>query len=120
MGKILLIDDDNLVRSSVARILIKDGHEVASAEGPEQGMKMVQGSEFDLVISDIRMRGKNGVDLVNEIQSYLRDERKKEIPIIFITGYPGDRLQLRADFLGEVLLKPFDLNQLIFAVREYL
>lgn len=120
MARILLVDDDDLVRNSIARVLVKEGYELAIAQGAEEAAKIAKSDEFDLIISDIRMPGRNGVELIKDVQTYFRKERGKEIPIIFITGYPGESLNLGAEFLGEVVFKPFDLSRLLIAIREYL
>ena len=77
-------------------------------------------NSFDLVISDIRMPGKNGVEAIRAIRRQCDEKIKKDIPIIFITGYAEMGDQLKAEHLGEIILKPFDLNRLIMTIREYL
>lgn len=120
--KILLIDDDLLVRKSVEKLLKKEGYEVVSVESAYLAVEAIKTTAFDLIISDIRMPGKNGIDAVKEIRGILfRDLRDDlALPIIFITGYAELGQELRAEKLGEVILKPFDMNNLLVTIREYL
>ena len=83
-------------------------------------MKAIQAESFDLVLSDIRMPGKNGVDTAREIQQNLSDAGKKDLQIIFITGFAEFGDQLQANFLGEVLHKPVDNEKLLATIRDYL
>ena len=118
--KILVIDDDNLVLKTFESLLRRAGYEVISASCYDDALKAFGSSQFDLVLSDIRMPGKNGVEAVSEIQSTLIKSGKKDLPIIFITGYAKDSIQLNAEFIGEVLTKPVDSTHLLMTIREYL
>jgi CheY-like chemotaxis protein len=118
--KILLIDDDPLVLRSFKNLLSRAGYEVISALSYKEALKAFEEKEFDLVLSDIRMPGKNGVEVVSEIQSRLADVGKKNLPIIFVTGYADFSDQLNATFIGEVLTKPVDNDKLLMTIRDYL
>lgn len=119
-NRILLIDDDPLVLKSLTNLLTREGFEVISASSYETALQAFERKEFDLVLSDIRMPGKNGVETVTEIQSRLTETGKKDLPIIFITGYAEYGDQIKATFVGEVLTKPVDNTKLIMTIREYL
>ena len=118
--RILLIDDDPLVLRSFTKLLKSVGYDVMPSSSYDQAMTMIQEQQFDLVLSDIRMPGTNGVETVSEIQSRLVKAGKKDLPIIFITGYAEFGSKLHANFLGEVLHKPVDNNRLHTAIRDYL
>ena len=118
--KILLIDDDPLVLRSLEGILKKENYECAIASTPEKGICCVQNEDFNLIISDIRMPGKDGVETMKQVRKIFQQGSKKEIPIIFITGYADDAVMLNAEGLGEVVLKPFDLKSFMMTIREYL
>lgn len=120
MRKILVIDDDKLVRDSVDKVLKREGYATDFAQNAIEALNKVGEQEFDLIISDIRMPGKNGVEAVREIRRLLHEKAGRDIPIIFITGYAEMSDQLKAEHLGEVILKPFDLSHLIMTIREYL
>lgn len=118
--RILVIDDDDLVRKSVQSLLCKAGYNVTSASDAFKAIDEIKQQDFDLIVSDIRMPGKNGVECIREIRSIVKQHTQKDIPIIFITGYADASEELKADLLGEVILKPFDLDHLLITVREYL
>lgn len=118
--KILLIDDDELVLKSTRKLLERQGYEVFPASSAKEALQLIDNDSLDLVISDIRMPDKNGVEIVSEIQSCRARAGKKDLPIIFITGYAAFGQELHATFLGEILYKPFDSEKLLAAIRDYL
>jgi len=120
VGRILIIDDDPLVLKTFQKVLINEGYEVIPASSYESALESFSKKEFDLVLSDIRMPGKNGVETVAEIQSKLKEAGKADLPIIFITGYADYGQEINARFHGEILSKPVDVQRLISAVRDYL
>jgi CheY-like chemotaxis protein len=118
--KILVIDDDPLVLKSVGRVLQKANYDYVLADDGFKAEEELKKQHFDLVISDIRMPGRNGIETVKEIRNLVNQTTKKDLPIIFITGYATMGQELNAEELGEVILKPFDLDHLLNTIREYL
>ena len=118
--RILLIDDDPLVLRSFAKLLSAEGYEIIPAASYADALAAINEKDFDLIVSDIRMPGKNGVETVSDIQSRLIKAGKKDLPIIFITGYAEFGSELHANFLGEILHKPLDNERLLGAIRDYL
>ena len=119
-NRILLIDDDALVLRSLEKLLVLNGYGVDCASDYTGALLAIKKSNFNLIISDIRIPGKNGTEIVKEIQSALLACGKKEVPIIFITGYAGEDLRLNASFLGETMYKPIDVDKLLTIIRDYL
>lgn len=118
--RVLLIDDDLLVLRTLTRLLESEDYEVIAAASYDEALKAIREKAFGLVLSDIRMPGKNGVETVSEIQSSLIQAGKKDLPIVFITGYAEYGSELHANFLGEVLYKPLDNEKLLLTIRDYL
>lgn len=118
--KILVIDDDDLVRKSVQRVLVNAGYNVTCANGANQAIDEIKKQDFNLIVSDIRMPDKNGIETVREIRKIVSQHSPKDIPIIFITAYAEISDQLGAELLGEVIIKPFDLDHLLITITEYL
>ena len=118
--RILVLDDDPLVLRSLEKALTKNGYNVLPVDGYDAAMAAIRDKEFDMVLSDIRMPGKDGVATTKEIQETLIKSGKKDLPIIFITGYSGDEVKLQAPLVGETLYKPIDLDKLLITIREYL
>ena len=120
MNKVLVIDDDDLVLKSIAAILKRQGYEFRLAQNAQQAINHAAEIEFDIILSDIRMPVVNGVDAIKKIQEDRRNANKKDLPIIFITGFAEDSIHLKAGVLGEIIQKPFDLDHLMTTMREYL
>ena len=108
MARILVIDDEELVRFSLQVMLEEEGHEVVLAENGEDGIEEVERNGFDLIVTDIVMPKTEGVATISGIK---RDH--PSVPILAISG--GGRIG-KADFLDDaaaagadaVLKKPFN------------
>ena len=122
LRKILIVDDIVENIQTITRFL-EESHPVYrlyQATGGSAALNLTETISFDLIISDIRIPEKNGTEIVREIQSALAACGKKELPIIFITGYAGEDLRLNASFLGETIYKPIDIDKLLTIIRDYL
>lgn len=117
---ILIIDDDDLVLKTFNLLLKREGYATHTAASYEAAMEAISRVKMDLILSDIRMPGRNGVETVREILAKVKETGRQDLPIIFITGYAEMSVELQADFLGEVLYKPIDMNHLLVTIREYL
>ena len=119
---ILVIDDEEMVTLSLKKLLKKSGYEVDTANNGTDVMKKIKEANFDLIISDIRMPGEDGIEIVKKIRAYLQDNKKDKIPEILITGYASEdkyqsavELQVRA-----YINKPFDIKELLQTVKDIL
>ena len=121
MAKILIIDDDDKFRVMVKIMLENSGYEnIEEAENGYIGIKLIRKSHFDLVITDIIMPDKEGIETIMEI--------KKDYPAIKIIAMSGggkigadSYLQMAGHLgAGRTLEKPFHQSELIDAVRELL
>lgn len=115
--KILLIDDDRLVLNTLRKLFSKEGYGVATAPSGKEALEIIKKTDFDLVIADIKMAGIDGVETATAIKKYFNERNKPEIPIVFITGYADIADQKHAQNLGEVLIKPFDNEELLENVK---
>jgi PAS domain S-box-containing protein len=116
---VLLVEDDETVRAFVARVLREAGHPVLEATSPQDALRLARNpsTPFDLLISDVRMPGMSGPDLVREIRA-----ARPDAPVLYITGY-ADRLlggPGGPDGDADVLVKPFTPAALAAAVRRAL
>jgi DNA-binding NtrC family response regulator len=114
MSRILVIDDDAAVRDSTERILRTAGHTVRSAATGEEGLTLASGGAFDVVLSDMRMPGMSGIDVLRT----LRDRRVDSVFII-MTGFGTVDTAVEAMQLGAVdfVQKPFFRDELLMRVR---
>ncbi|MBI3317068.1 MAG: response regulator [Candidatus Omnitrophica bacterium] len=120
--KILLIDDDALVLKSTGNLLERQGYQVSRAKNCEDALEQIKSSHFDLIISDIRMPGKDGIETIKRIKDTLGQSQGNEIPFIFITGYASEDAPINAVKVGasDYVLKPFDNDQLMQSVEKAL
>jgi CheY-like chemotaxis protein len=120
MARILIVDDDAAVRALVAEILRSFGHVVIAAGDGEEGIRLFPEARPDLVITDIVMPEREGLEMMAELHRL-----QPGVKIIAISGGarsgPGDYLEL-ARYLGarKVLAKPFTQAALMAAVDELL
>jgi CheY-like chemotaxis protein len=117
---ILVIDDEELVAVSLKRLLKKEGYNVAVAGNGKEAIDEVKESDFDLIISDVRMPEMDGIEIIKQIRSCLEKSNKKPVPEILITGYAdSDKYE---EALGlkvtEYLYKPFDNAELLRVVKK--
>jgi DNA-binding NtrC family response regulator len=116
--KILLIDDEAEVRRTVAYLLDLNGFEVMQAENGQQGIDLAELNNPDLILSDIRMEGKNGFDVFDELQN---EAQTAKIPFLFMSGWADTRTwdQIKRRGLN-ILEKPFSCDVLIKAIMDNL
>ena len=82
--KILVVDDEENVCQSVKKILGRKGYEVSQALTVDDAVKLMNDMSFDLVITDLKMPGASGLDLVRHVKENLKDTE-----VMMITGYPS-------------------------------
>jgi DNA-binding NtrC family response regulator len=80
--KILIIDDEMIMRESLAGWLKRDGHEVAPAASGEDAMQILQNSRFDILLVDIKMEGMSGLDVLKQVK-----ESDPDVAVVMITAY---------------------------------
>lgn len=117
--RILVIDDEELITRSFSNLLEKQGYEVYTVRNGQDALVMIEEESFDLVISDIRMPGDDGVATIRKIRESLENSKKSKVPVIFITGYADEKLEKEARSLNPVayLLKPFDIKQILEQIK---
>jgi DNA-binding NtrC family response regulator len=111
---VLIVDDEAIVRESL-KDWLKDNYRVATAETGEEALELIEKQDFDILVVDVRLPGKSGIQVLKEVK-----EVKPYIESIVITGYPTVDLAVDAMKLGAVdyLVKPIapdDLERLIRA-----
>jgi two-component system response regulator HydG len=115
--KILVIDDELIVRESLLGWLRKSGHEVAGAEGGRKALEMMQEKEYDLVFLDIKMPEMSGIEVLEHIKA-----NYPHTMVVMITAYGSVETAVEAMKRGanDYLMKPFEPEQLALLVEKLL
>jgi nitrogen regulation protein NR(I) len=113
--KILLIEDDASIVGGLKKELQVEGYEVAVAERGDKGLAQAKEQPFDVVITDLKMPGLSGLELVEQLHA-----AKPKLPIILMTAFGTTETAIEATKLGahEYLLKPFDMAELLDLVAK--
>jgi len=111
--KVLIVEDEAVVRESVRDWLVEDGYDVEVAENGEEALKKIKKEEFGVIVMDLKLPGIDGLQVFEHAK-----ELKPETKGVIITAYPSKETQDKAKKLGlmDYLAKPFkveDLEKLI-------
>jgi len=93
--QVLVIDDDAVVGRSFDRVLSEKGYEVSTALSGEEALDSIENTEFDVVFTDIKMPGMDGLEVAERIKA-----RCPWTPVVVITGYGTEENEARASVLG--------------------
>lgn len=115
--KILVLEDDPSLRETLAKMLVKRGYRVDVAASGQEAVEAAVNSTYDLIVTDIRMEGMDGLDALEKVK-----ESQPDIASLVITGYSTEEDSIRAIRLGvgEYLKKPFRLPTLFESVGQIL
>lgn len=117
--RLLVVEDDESVRTLAARALASGGYAIDTAEDGEEGLAMIEAAAggYDLVVSDIRMPALDGIAMAKAAAA-----RFPDLKILLMTGYAEQRERASdlSEIIIDVLQKPFQLAQLRSAVADAL
>ncbi|HLH55195.1 MAG TPA: sigma-54 dependent transcriptional regulator [Verrucomicrobiae bacterium] len=113
--KILLVEDDTAIVVTLRRLLNEEGYQVEIETRGDAGLERAQAEAFDLVITDMKLPGINGLDLVRQLHG-----ARPRLPIILITAHGTTETAIEATKAGayDYLLKPFEMPELIELVEH--
>jgi DNA-binding NtrC family response regulator len=108
-AKILIVDDELIMRESLAGWLQRDGHIVQTAPSGEEALEKLKDSHFDIMLVDIKMEGISGLDVLQQVK-----ESDPDVAVVMITAYGSipTAIQAMKDGAYDYMLKPFDPNEL--------
>lgn len=119
MAKILIVEDDESVRTFTARAIAASGHTVETAEDGEFGLEAIRQAqgEYDLILSDIRMPAMDGIEMAKRAASEFPG-----LKILLMTGYAEQRERAAdlEEIIIDVVAKPFSLAQIRTGVEQAL
>ncbi len=115
--KILVIDDEQLIRWTLEQHLTKGGYEVATADSAEKGMDLIAGDPPDLILLDNHLPDMSGMEMLEKL-----NVRERNIMVIMITAYGMVETAVKAMKLGayDYISKPFNIEEITFAIKKAL
>ena len=114
--KVLIVDDEEVIRKFLKIHLTKLGYEVTEAADGEQAMEQLGKDDFDLLICDIMMPKKDGWEVIKEVKS---NSKTKNLPVIVLTAKNEDSDMFKGYDLGAnyYMTKPFTKAQLLYGLK---
>jgi len=115
--KVLLVEDETVVRESVRDWLVEDGYSVECVETGEEALERIKNKEFGVIVLDLKLPGIDGLQVFEQVK-----ELKPETKGVIITAYPSKETQEKAKRLGllDYLAKPFKVDDLEKLITEAL
>jgi two-component system, NtrC family, nitrogen regulation response regulator NtrX len=115
MARILVIDDERSIRSSLKEVLEYESHSIESAADGIEGLDLFSKDQYDVVLCDIKMEKMDGIEVLEKIM-----EITSEVPVIMISGHGNIDTAVECIKKGafDFLEKPIDLNRLLITVRN--
>jgi DNA-binding NtrC family response regulator len=109
IAKILIVDDETIMRESLAGWLERDGHAVQTARSGEEALRKCKENHFDILLLDIKMEGMSGLEVLRRVK-----ESDADVAVVMITAYGSIATAIEAMKNGafDYMLKPFDPNEL--------
>src|SRR5210317_1415482 len=113
MKKILVVEDESVIRTALRRLLERHDYQVSESGSVQEAETQHNLGDFDLVISDLRLPGAPGTDLI---------KKAGEVPVLIMTSYASLRSAVDSMRMGAVdyIAKPFDHSDMISAVERIL
>src|SRR5438045_5147841 len=114
-GKVLVIDDESDIRESLELLLASEGYSVELAKNAAEGLRKMEGAAYELVLLDLMMPDKSGMEVLDEVR-----KRDRETPIFMITAYGSVEAAVEALKRGanDYFSKPWDNEKLIIEIER--
>ena len=112
---ILLVEDEEYIRENLSEILHMNGHSVSTAPNGEAGLDLAKRSDFDIVLTDLKLPGMNGIEVIRSVKSISPDTA-----CIILTGYASVETAVEAMRVGAFtyLKKPFSKDELLITIEK--
>jgi DNA-binding response OmpR family regulator len=116
LKKILVCEDDRLMQRALDILLGKEGFEIEHAFDGNEAFELIKSKAYDVIIVDIHLPYSSGLEIIE----CLRNELKKNTPVIVVTAISDKQIQNQAASLGidKYILKPYDPKELVKTISD--
>jgi len=116
--KILICEDNPMAMRTLSVVLEREGYDADVADDGNVGIEMLQKNEYDLLVIDIHLPYRSGLELIK----YVRTDQGKDTPVIILTAFSDNQMQRQAGELGisDYIVKPFNPVDLVTKIKSIL
>jgi DNA-binding response OmpR family regulator len=116
--KILICEDNPMAMKTLSVVLEREGYDADVADDGNVGIEMLQKNDYDLLVIDIHLPYRSGLELIK----YVRSDQGKDTPVIILTAFSDNQMQRQAGELGisDYIVKPFNPVDLITKIKSIL
>ena len=116
--KILICEDNPMAMKTLSVVLEREGYDADVADDGNVGIEMLQKNDYDLLVIDIHLPYRSGLELIK----FVRSDQGKDTPVIILTAFSDNQMQRQAGELGisDYIVKPFNPADLIAKIKSIL
>jgi len=116
--KILICEDNPMAMKTLSVILEREGYQADVADDGNVGIEMLQKNDYDLLVVDIHLPYRSGLELIK----FVRSEQGKDTPVIILSAFSDNQMQRQAGELGisDYIVKPFNPVDLVAKIKSIL
>lgn len=116
--KVLICEDNPMAMKTLSVVLEREGFNADVAEDGNRGIELLQNNNYDLMVIDIHLPYRSGLELVK----YVRSDQGKETPVLILTAFSDNQMQRQAGELGisGYIIKPFNPIDLVAKIKSIL
>jgi DNA-binding response OmpR family regulator len=116
--KILICEDNPMAMRTLSVVLEREGFEADVAEDGNEGMELLQKNDYDLLVIDIHLPYRSGLELIK----FVRSDQGKDTPVIILSAFSDNQMQRQAGELGisSYIVKPFNPVDLVTRIKSIL
>jgi DNA-binding response OmpR family regulator len=116
--KILICEDNPMAMKTLSVVLEREGYDADVADDGNVGIEMLQKNDYDLLVVDIHLPYRSGLELIK----FVRSDQRKDTPVIILTAFSDNQMQRQAGELGisDYIVKPFNPVDLVAKIKSIL
>jgi len=116
--KILICEDNPMAMRTLSVVLEREGYDADVADDGNVGIEMLQKNDYDLLVIDIHLPYRSGLELIK----YVRSDQGKDTPVIILTAFSDNQMQRQAGEMGisDYIVKPFNPVDLVTKIKSIL